>query len=391
MSDSRKKDDILSSFQEGIESGNFENLNETLNSVLENAAGIAGRTINSFLNNLFDFKDNMSEAREKRLREEERKRLMPMKPVYPGELRGNIFRVLGLLVLMISGVFLLFQFVQILQDSSATQSSYLILLIKWILPVAAGLYLLIDGNRIRGLSQAYDRISAAFGKKPYASVSSLADRTDLSPKRILKVVDSAIQNQAYPKALITDDEQYVVLSKEAMPLLTEHLVQIEAEQKRKAQEEALEEHYPYLIESRSRIEELISLSGEMQQADNLKNNPVMQNELGILRNTLENINDFLSTHPEQVPDLKSFLNYFVPTVEKLIVTYNELDSQPMQTSTIRQSKEEIEETMSSVNIAFENLYDSFFQSTALDVSSDIVVLKTLFAQNGLNDQEFTDE
>lgn len=388
MSDSRKKDDILSSFQEGIESGNFEHLNDALNDVLENAAGVAGRTINSFVSSLLNFGQNASEAKERRLKEEERKRLMPMNSVYPGELRGNIFRILGAFILVISLAFLCFQLIRAVIVSYTTAAVYLKLVAKWIIPIVLGAFLLINGSRTRSLSQAYDKISAAFGNTPYASVQALAQKTQLSARRVLKVVDSAIQNHAYPKALITDDEKYVVLSKEAVPLLEEHLRQEEEEKLRKAEEAAWEEAYPGLADSHARIDELIGLSRKTRMSSNLKNNPVMKDELATLQKTLGNINDFLKDHPEQVPDLKSFLNYFVPTVEKLIVTYNELDAQPLQTATIRESKKEIEETMSSVNTAFENLYDSFFQSTALDVSSDITVLKTLFAQKGLNDEDF---
>ena len=39
--------------------------------------------------------------------------------------------------------------------------------------------------------------------------------------------------------------------------------------------------------------------------------------------------------------------------------------------------------------AFEKLLDSIFKTTALDVSSDISVLNTLLAQEGLTDDELT--
>ena len=47
------------------------------------------------------------------------------------------------------------------------------------------------------------------------------------------------------------------------------------------------------------------------------------------------------------------------------------------------AKKEIENTLDTINIAFENLLDSFFKETAWDVSTDISVLKTMLAQEGL--------
>ena len=54
----------------------------------------------------------------------------------------------------------------------------------------------------------------------------------------------------------------------------------------------------------------------------------------------------------------------------------------------RHPKKEIEDTLDTLNQAFEKLLDSVFQDTAWDVSSDISVLHTLLAQEGLTDDDF---
>ena len=48
-------------------------------------------------------------------------------------------------------------------------------------------------------------------------------------------------------------------------------------------------------------------------------------------------------------------------------------------------KNAIEDTIDTLNIAFEKLLDSLFQDTAWDVSSDISVLHTMLAQEGLTE------
>ena len=45
----------------------------------------------------------------------------------------------------------------------------------------------------------------------------------------------------------------------------------------------------------------------------------------------------------------------------------------------------IEQTLDTLNAAFEKLLDSLFRDTAWDVSSDISVLNTMLAQEGLKD------
>ena len=66
-----------------------------------------------------------------------------------------------------------------------------------------------------------------------------------------------------------------------------------------------------------------------------------------------------------------------------------MDAQPVQGETIQASKREIEDTLDTLNLAFEKLLDSVFKDTALDVSSDISVLNTLLAREGLAEDDLS--
>ena len=94
-------------------------------------------------------------------------------------------------------------------------------------------------------------------------------------------------------------------------------------------------------------------------------------------------------HPEIIPDLKRLMNYYLPMTVKLLNAYEDMDKQPVQGENIKSSKKEIEETLDTLNEAFGKLLDSVFQDTAWDVSSDISVLHTVLAQEGLTDNDFT--
>ena len=88
-------------------------------------------------------------------------------------------------------------------------------------------------------------------------------------------------------------------------------------------------------------------------------------------------------HPENVNDLRKFMKYYLPTTIKLLRAYEELDQQEVQGENMINSKKEIEKTLDTLNIAFEKLLDDLFQETAWDVSSDISVLESMLAQEGL--------
>lgn len=88
-------------------------------------------------------------------------------------------------------------------------------------------------------------------------------------------------------------------------------------------------------------------------------------------------------NPESVDDIHKLMEYYLPTTVKLLEAYQEMEAQPVAGENIRSSKKEIEATLDTLNAAFEKLLDGMFQETAWDVSSDISVLQTLLAQEGL--------
>lgn len=66
-------------------------------------------------------------------------------------------------------------------------------------------------------------------------------------------------------------------------------------------------------------------------------------------------------HPEVIPDLKKMMDYYLPMTVKLLDAYEDMDGQPVQGENITASKKEIEETIDTLNIAFEKLLDSIFR------------------------------
>ena len=79
------------------------------------------------------------------------------------------------------------------------------------------------------------------------------------------------------------------------------------------------------------------------------------------------------------------MDYYLPTTVKLLEAYAQMDAQPVGGENIQTAKKEIEDTLDTLNTAFEKLLDSLFQETAWDISSDISVLNTLLAQEGLKE------
>ena len=77
------------------------------------------------------------------------------------------------------------------------------------------------------------------------------------------------------------------------------------------------------------------------------------------------------------------MTYYLPTTTKLIDAYRDLDGKPEYGTNVSKTKKEIEDTLDTINEAFENLFDSLFEDTAWDISSDISTMKVMLQQEGL--------
>lgn len=100
---------------------------------------------------------------------------------------------------------------------------------------------------------------------------------------------------------------------------------------------------------------------------------------------MDKIFDRVEQNPASVGDIRKLMEYYLPTTIKLLQAYQDLDAQPVQGENIISSKKEIEKTLDTLNVAFEKLLDDLFQETAWDVSTDISVLHTMLAQEGLTE------
>lgn len=87
--------------------------------------------------------------------------------------------------------------------------------------------------------------------------------------------------------------------------------------------------------------------------------------------------------PEKLPQMRKFLDYYLPTSIKLLEAYAEMDAQGIEGENISESKRRIEQTMGTLVTAFENQLDKLFQSDALDLSADIDVMEKMLQADGL--------
>jgi len=87
--------------------------------------------------------------------------------------------------------------------------------------------------------------------------------------------------------------------------------------------------------------------------------------------------------PEKLPQIRRFMNYYLPTTLKLLHSYETMEKQGVKGENITAAKQNIERILNTLVTGYEQQLDQLFQSDALDIAADINVLENLMQQDGL--------
>lgn len=134
-----------------------------------------------------------------------------------------------------------------------------------------------------------------------------------------------------------------------------------------------------LLEAGSRyLQEFAALSAKIGSAD-------VRQKADRLGTTCGRILDYVRQNPKSADGLRKFMNYYLPTLQKLLNTYVLMEEQGVEGENITASKNRISAMLDTMDQAFEKQLDALFGDTALDIDTDITVMEGMLAQEGLTD------
>ena len=86
--------------------------------------------------------------------------------------------------------------------------------------------------------------------------------------------------------------------------------------------------------------------------------------------------------PEKLPQIRKFMNYYLPTTLKLLNAYDRMDSTGASGTNIDGAKGKIEEMLETICAAFSRQLDDLYGEEAMDISAEIKVMEQMLAQEG---------
>lgn len=398
--------DILNVVQDAISSGNYQQLNEQVKQVVDSTVdGLrgTGQTLRSEMQNLGeDWRQSWLEAgrtstsnyrksqassqrssqRVGNVRQEKQLPAVYAKKL-PGQVSGIVLSVTGFTMSAITALSGIGTGILMAISPSVAAG-----VVTGVMGVAAvgGLVMGLIGSGLWKTANRFRQYTKAIGNRAYCTIEELAGKSGRDKKSVVKDLKKMIDKKMFLQGHLDEQETCVIVTDE---MYQQYLLVQKQAQEREIQEKASREQTERLPEEcRKILEEGNECIRYIRKCNDDIPGEEMSQKLSRLELIITRIFEEVGKNPELAGELRKFMNYYLPTTQKLVDAYRELDQETIISENMAKTKKEIEDTLDTINEAFENLLDSFFEERAMDISSDISVLQTMLAQEGLTGKDF---
>lgn len=262
--------------------------------------------------------------------------------------------------------------------------------------LVASVALGIKGSRQEGLAKRFRRYQQVIGERTFCLIEELSAAIGKKPKFVQKDLRKMIRDGFFPQGYLDKKETCLITDQQTYQqyLQTEKAYEVRAQEaqadgrKAGAQQASASTAAPHGNEYQELLAEGQSYIRHIHTCNDKIEDPVISEKLDRMEMIVTRIFTEAGRNPDVADDLKKMMSYYLPTTKKLLDAYCELDEQPVPGENIETTKQEIAATLDTLNNAFAKLLDDLFEEKAWDISSDISVLNTMLAQEGLTEGAF---
>ena len=312
-----------------------------------------------------------------------------------GNVSGTLCTVFGGIGLGFSGLGLLVQLLLAAFQAASLSAAILPGVLSLVF-----LEMISYGNGQRRRLQRAEKYLELCGTKMYGVINEMARYTGKSVRYVRRDLRKMLKAGMFPDGHLDDKETCFMLNnviyRQYLETEKAYLEQKKSSEQEKKQNTADTDTQD--TEQSRREQELHSMVAEgMEYIRHLRDlndrieGEAISEKLYRLENLLKEIFDRVQEHPEQMHRMHKLMDYYLPTMLKLVEQYAEFDEISSPGDDILDAKKEIEKTLDMINQAFVTLLNNLFRDAAFDASADAQVLQTMLAKEGLTESDFVRE
>ncbi len=239
-----------------------------------------------------------------------------------------------------------------------------------LMSLTGGIGCLFGGWHIRTSRRMRRKIDKIVGDAKYMYIQDIADALPCSYDKCCKHLESCIDEGLFGPDAYLDMRCKCLVVSQRPPEPTPAPAPKPEKQPEKQTDMPERDQYQKILDELRRVNDAIP-------------DEEMSDKISRLEAVSAKIFEQAKSDPDKLPQMRKFMDYYLPTSLKLLNTYAELDNQGVEGENISESKRRIEQTMDTLVKAFENQLDRLFASDALDVSTDIDVMQNMLRADGL--------
>lgn len=397
-------EDIKKQVQHAIDTNDFSELSKSIGETVNHAANDVGKSLNDVGKSINDivseatvsFQQGMKQSHEKEPDNKRQKweryngsvyygkpNVRPNPKLFsetpPGSISGGFCMLLGFGAMGIATLTAVYNGLGILVGMESVTALSLP-----VTAMVAGGALGTYGTGVRNRVERYQRYVELVKDKLYYSIDELAERTGKSKRFVRRDLKCMIKKRMFLQAHMDKQENCFIASDslyEQYMLTQNQYEQAQIEKKTEEADTTDSKVTKILEEGREYIRIIRQCNDEIPGEE-------MSEKLDKLELLVTRIFARVEESPELAPDLQKMLHYYLPTTQKLVEAYRELDKQNLEVKNVSDTKKEIEKSVDTINMAFEGFLDDLFRDRAWDIQSDISALNTMLKQDGYLKSDF---
>lgn len=256
--------------------------------------------------------------------------------------------------------------------------------------LAGSIALLVGGTKKIAFADRFLAYKRVLGTRQACSIAELQQAVGKSADFVVRDLRKMISKGMFTQGHLNADSTQLIVTNEAYQFCLES-ERTQAEQariQRLTQNAGADEQVQLSTEEQALLAKGNAYVARIRAINQQIPDPEITRKINQIETVVQRIFEYAGEHPEVIGDLQRLMDYYLPTTVKLLDAYADLDAQPIQGENITAAKREIEETLDTLSVAFERLLDSIFKDMTWDVSTDISVLHTVLAQEGLVEGAF---
>lgn len=370
---SNLEDQIMSTVSNALKAIDFANLKKDINDKTEN-------TLNQVKSKFNGYSEKYMRLNKKA--KNDISKYISKRPA--GSMSGILYILFGISGCLVYGssvlIFIIFKILFGMIGSNVLFVSAFLLLV-------ASVGLLLRGITLRKRVKRFKKYVRFIDDNNYFLINDLAKFAREKESFVVKDLSKMIDLGMFLEGHIDEEKTYFMLNDE---VYNDYLNLKNQQIAKEIDNEKLNEEIENL--EKDEIESTIKIGRNyIEQIKNIKNE-LYKEEIAVKLDKLGNISNQIlvqvEKNPNKIQEVNKFINHYLPITIKLINSYKDINNQSVQGENIENAKLEIEKSIDLINSAFENLLDDLYEDVVLDISTDISVLKTLFKQEGLTEDDF---